>query len=354
MKIRLTLLFTFLTFSGFSQYNSPESVEYDFANNRWLIANNSGNSILARSASGVLSTFITGVTGPHGIEIVNDTLYVCSGSSLKAYRVSSAAPVFSINLGASFLNGITHDSTYLYITDFSAFKIYRFNMATHSFSVFVTGLSKSPNGMIYDQPNNRCVFVNWGSAAPIMAFDVTSAAVSTVSTTLLGNCDGITKDGAGNYYISSWSSNKILRYNNTFTTGPITVVSGLTNPADIFYNLLNDTLGVPNSGSLNNTAYYYFGVTSIGEIEKDLFKLSVNPNPVVTHAQISFTLPEKSAVTITLIDTKGSLVKMISAETQAAGIHNQLIDFSEVSAGDYLLKMTINGKTETKKVVKIK
>ena len=96
------------------------------------------------------------------------------------------------------------------------------------------------------------------------------------------------------------------------------------------------------------------GVTSIGETEKNLFKLSINPNPVVSNAQISYILPEKSVVTFSLIDTKGSLVKMISAETQAAGIHNQPIDFSEVSAGDYLIKMTIDGKMETKKVVIIK
>ena len=138
---------------------------------------------------------------------------------MKAYNLISAAPIFSINLGATFLNGITHDADYLYITDFSAKKIYRFDLVTIAFTVFVTGLAKSPNGIIYDQPNNRCVFVNWGTAAPIMAFDITTAAVSTITTTTLGNCDGIAKDGAGNYYVSSWTLNGISRFNNTFTGG---------------------------------------------------------------------------------------------------------------------------------------
>ena len=63
---------------GFAQaYNSPESVEFDYAHNRWLIANNSGNNILARSsATGAVTLFATCSGGPHGIEIVNDTLYV--------------------------------------------------------------------------------------------------------------------------------------------------------------------------------------------------------------------------------------------------------------------------------------
>ena len=118
--------------SNAQTYSSPESIEFDYANDRWLIANNNGNNILARNSAGILSVFVAGVTGPHGLEIVDDTLYVCSGGTLKAYDINTAGLIFSISLGATFLNGITHDADYLYITDFSAKKIYRFNMAPHA------------------------------------------------------------------------------------------------------------------------------------------------------------------------------------------------------------------------------
>jgi hypothetical protein len=341
-------------------YNSPESIEFDYANNRWLIANNSGNNILARnSATGALTVFAACSGGPHGIEIVNDTLYVCAGANIKLFNINTAAAIGTISMGATFLNGITHDNNYLYATDFTAKKIYRVNIATRAFSIFVTGLAKSPNGIIYDQPNNRCVFVNWGTSAPIMAFDITTAATSTVTTTSLGNCDGIAKDGTGNYYVSSWTLNGISKFNNTFTGGPTTVVTGLNSPADIFYNTITDTLGVPNSGTsgtsiyTNKTSYHYFGsATGVNEqIAKSTLSLSVNPNPIVKAAEINYELPENSKVLIRLFDLKGSLVKTIVDEEQTKGAQTTFFSKSNLAGGQYLLQIETEKYQETKKII---
>lgn len=346
--------------TAFSQaYSSPESIEFDYANNRWFISNNGNGQILERnSATGVRSIFATGIpSGPHGLEIVNDTLYVCDGGSLKAYNINTAALVFNISLGGSFLNGITHDNSgYLYITDFSAYKIFRFNITNRSFTTFVPSTilgTVSPNGIIFDQPNNRCVFVNWGASAPIKAVDLTTAVVTTVTPTTLGNCDGIAKDGAGNYYVSSWSGgSKVTRFTNTFTT-PTTVIStGLSNPADIFYNVVTDTLGVPNSGAGNNTTYHYFGTsTSIVETEDDRFKFSVSPNPITKTAEIKYELEEQGHVYIHLFDVKGQLVKTIVDGDSPKGPHSLLFDRLMLSAGNYFFTISTAQGTETKKVV---
>jgi len=207
MKQLFTILSVVL-FSGFGfaqAYNSPESIEFDYANNRWLIANNSANNILSRSSvTGAVTVFATCTGGPHGIEIVNDTLYVCAGANIKMFNINTAAAIGTISMVSTFLNWITHDNTYLYSTDFTAKKIYRINIATRAFSIFVASTgTASPNGIIYDQPNNRCVFVNWGASAPINAMDVTTGAVTLITASTLGSCDGIAKDGAGNYFISS-------------------------------------------------------------------------------------------------------------------------------------------------------
>ena len=262
IKTYALVLSVFVTTLAFAQatYNGPESVEYDYTNNRWLIANTDNGNILARSNTGVLSVFTAGPLAPYGIEIVGTTLYVCDGSRIKGYNLTSAAEVFNVNTGATFLNGITHDNSgNLYATDFSAKKIYKIKIATQQVTTFVTGLAKSPNGIIYDQPNNRCVFVNWGTNAPIMAVSLADSTTSTITTTTLSNCDGIAKDGAGNYYVSSWGLNGISKFNNTFMGGPTTVVTSLSSPADIFYNTVNDTLAVPNSGNSNNVGFYYLG-----------------------------------------------------------------------------------------------
>lgn len=357
-----------LTAAGFAQtYNSPESVEFDYAHNRWLIANNSGNNILARSsATGALTLFAACSGGPHGIEIVNDTLYVCAGSNLKAFNINTGAQIFSKALGATFLNGITHDDNgYLYLTDFSALKIYRFNITNRTSSVFVaaTGGTSSPNGIIYDQPNNRCVFVGWGASAPIKAMDITTGAITTILTSTLSNCDGIAKDAAGNYYISSWGSGAatgaITRFNNTFSGGGTTVVTGLGKPADIFYNTLTDTLGVPNSNATgtgayaNNTSYHYFG--SAAGVEESVISgklnVSVNPNPVVKTAEINYDLPSNGKVLIQLFDIKGAVVKTIVDESQTKGKQTTFFSKSGLSAGTYLLKIETGTYQETHRII---
>ncbi len=348
-----TLLSMYMLASFAQSYNSPESIEFDYANNRWLIANNSGNNILARnSATGAVTVFAPCSGGPHGIEIVNDTLYVNAGGSIKLFNLNNGAAIATIAMGATFLNGLTHDNTYLYSTDFSAKKIYRVNIATRAFSVFVnaTGGTSSPNGIIYDAANNRCVFVGWGASAPIKAVDVTTGAVTTIITSTLGNCDGITMDGAGNYYISSWTGNKITRFTNTFTS-PTTVVTGLSNPAEIFYNTLTDTLGNTNSGTLNNTTYHYFGSpTSITEIENET-TLTVFPNPIQKSATIIFDLEESEQVNISMYDAKGAFVQLVSDSKLAKGKNQFEIERGTLSAGNYVLKVTTAKKVLTHKLV---
>lgn len=336
------ILLMLFSLSGFTQtYSSPESLEYDYANDRWLISNKSANNILARSsATGVLSIFATGISSPHGIEIANDTVYVCSGSTLKAYELNTGASVFSINLGASYLNGITHDSTYLYITDFSAKVIYRFNMITRDYSIFIPVQPKSPNGIIFDQLNNRCVFVNWGPSAPVMAFDVTSAVVTTLTPTTLSNCDGIAIDGAGDFYISSWGLNGISKFDNSFSTGPVTVVTGLTSPADIFYNIQSDTLGVANSGSLSNTSYHFFGsTTSLNDIRGSASKFMLVPNPVIDDAFIHFNSKAFDMVELRIYDASGRPVHSPLTYKLMQGENQLLFNREGLSAGKYYISI---------------
>lgn len=352
-----------LFFSGtavFAQtYNSPESIEFDYANNRWFIANNGGNNILTRNSSnGALAVFVaTGFSGggPHGLEIVGDTLYACAGGSLRAYNINTAALVFNINLGATFLNGITHDNSgNLYITDYSGNKIYRFNIATHQFNAFVsTGLS-SPNGIIFDQPNNRCVFVQWTGA--IKSVSLTDSTVSTlVASSGLSSIDGITKDGIGNYYVSSWSPTRITRYTNTFTSPTAVVTTGLSNPADIFYNVVTDTLGVPNSGSGNNTTYHYFGsATGIPDALDNNYSFCVVPSIVATTAEIRYELKADEQVFIGLFDISGKMVRSILTENQSKGKHAIVEDLSSLSSGTYFCKIQSQSGQYQQKVIVVK
>jgi Secretion system C-terminal sorting domain len=269
MKKIILLVFSFISISLFSQsLSSPESVEWDQDNNRWLIGNSGNGTILARSISGTLTTLVSGIpSGPYGIETLFDKVFVCSGGFIRGYNLSNGANIFNLNVGGTFLNGLTSDGVnILYATDFSAKKIFRINVAANSFTTIASGLVKTPNGILCEPENNRCLIVNWGANAPIVAINLTTNAITTVLATTLGNCDGITKDSCGNYYITAWSNNKLNKFSPALT-GTFTVIPGtLSSPADIDcrFGATFDTIGIPGGGIL-----------SFPEILK--------PNPIITN-----------------------------------------------------------------------
>ena len=207
---------------------------------------------------------------------------------MKGYLLSTGATIFNLNVGATFLNGMTHDNSgNLYATDFSGKKIYKIVIATSTFSTIATSLVQSPNGIVFDAANNRCVFANWGSNAPIKAIDLATFNVTTLITTTNSNIDGITRDAAGNYYISTWGSQNVLRYDSAFANAPFSIATGLNNPADIFVNVVDNVLGIPNSGN-NTVTFINLNLSTNSFDENWLQSISVNPNPIVSQATLHF------------------------------------------------------------------
>ena len=309
MKILFTLfILCSIQLCSAQTYSGPESAEYDYANTRWLIANTQSHQVLARDNSGALAVFVDSlVSGPYGIEIVGDTLFCCCGSSIKGFLLSNASLVFNLNLGATFLNGLAHDASgNLFATDFSAKTIHKVGIFALTDTIVATGLVQSPNGIIFDVIGNRCIFVNWGSNAPIKAIDLSTFVVSVVKTTSLSSCDGISRDGNGRYYVSNWGSQSVVQYDNTFSNAPVTVVSGLNNPADIFYNTLNDTLAIPNAGN-NTVTFFGFNTVDIKNYEFPNDR-GVYPNPSNSNSNLFFHLNKSEYVLMELYTLSGKLV----------------------------------------------
>lgn len=282
-------------------FNSPESVDYDAAGGRWLVGQNGSGLVHVLSpATNTLSAFASGIpSGPHGIETVGDTVFVCDGANLKGFNRLTGAQVINENLGATFLNGITSDGgANLFITDFSAKKIYRFNRLTLAHNIMVTGLVKSPNGIYYDGPGNRCVFVNWGSNTTIMAMSLSDSTTTVLATPGLSNIDGITRDAAGNWYVTSWGNQSLMKFDPAFANAPVAVLTGLSNPADIDINTAGDSIGIPNSGNANNVVFFTVSTTvGLNPMQRNLL-VSVFPNPAsdVVRLQWAFAGAERVVV----------------------------------------------------------
>ena len=260
MKSVLLFLLAFISLEISAQFSSPESVEFDAPRNRYIVASTNGGGNLYSVVPGSAPVlFTSAVSSPYGICIVGDSVYVCDNSSyIKVFNLNTGAAAGSINTGGSFLNGICTDfAGNIYATDFSAKTIYRMSIATQQVNLYVANTTNTPNGIVFDPFHNRLVVASWGSNAPIRAVSLSDSTISTIKTTTFTNIDGITIDQDGNFYIAEWGGDKAYFFDSALLNPPLLVVSGLSNPADISYNQLRDTLAVPNT-SANSVTFYGF------------------------------------------------------------------------------------------------
>ncbi len=331
-----------LTFSVFllhavalAQYNGPESVEYDLVGDRYFVSNTSSNVIKVRTQAGVVTDFVAVNPAPYGLEIMGDTLFACSGGSVKGYLLSTAAQVFNRNLGGSFCNGIASDGRFLYVTDFSATRIYKVDVANNAHTTLVTNTGGTPNGIVWDPIGERLVVVFWGTGASVKAFDrVSGASTTLVANTGLSNIDGVTIDCNGRFLLASWSPDRISRYDADFA-GPAVdlAVPGLNNPADIDFDLVNDRICIPNSGANTVTLFDVDCSTGIEEVAGRRLRAVPNPASDILRFEPATTRPEPYI----LLDGRGLLIGGGSLST---GAH---LDISVLTAGIYTVLFTRTG-----------
>jgi hypothetical protein len=237
-------------------YSGPESVEFDPVNNRYIVSNTTSGNLQSVVPGNNPVLFTPNVGAPYGLVVVDSTVYVNDGGMVLGFNLTTGLQTFTSNINASFLNGICADTSgHIYTTDFNAKKIYKVNISDGSFSIFVSATTKVPNGILFDAAGNRLLYCTWGTGVQIKAVSLVDSSQTVLKTTTLSNDDGIAMDAQGHVYISVWGTQSIYMLDSAFANAPVQVVTGLSSPADIFYNVLNDTLAVPNSG--NNTVNFY-------------------------------------------------------------------------------------------------
>lgn len=327
------------------QLTGIESAEYDALNHRFLISN--GNNIIQVDGAGnEVDYFGSDPEADYGMEVMGNALYAIVGNAVKAYDLTSGLQVSSITItGSAFLNGMASDNDHrIWVTDFSEKTIYEIDftdLANPSFVQVVSNTVTTPNGICYDPDNNRLVFVNWGSSAKIKAVSLDDYAVSTlVNNTGVGNIDGIDNDNYGNFYIASWTPNRITKYSSEFTISEtISVVGSLSSPADIAYAEEIDTLIIPNSGN-STVRFVGFSPSGIKATSQNPLAFSCYPNPVNENSVISFRLHQPGVTRIEILDTQGKMVELIFEENLPASLNKIVIGDLDISPGNYLWRIT--------------
>jgi hypothetical protein len=105
-------------------------------------------------------------------------------------------------------------------------------------------------------------------------------------------------------------------------------------------------------------------LTSLEDIESSVPEVRINqgdeieavnyPNPARQMGYVSFKLHGPSAVTLQLYTLQGQLLQtVLNNENLGYGKHVQAMDFSamHVKPGSYFIRMSINGKTRTLKMI---
>ncbi|MEI6507450.1 MAG: T9SS type A sorting domain-containing protein [Bacteroidota bacterium] len=93
---------------------------------------------------------------------------------------------------------------------------------------------------------------------------------------------------------------------------------------------------------------------SVREIKNDNFAMSsVYPNPANNNdgAYIGFNLKNESNVSFEIVSLMGQKVKAFADKTFAAGQNGMELNLTGVDAGVYFVNMTVNGLTQTKKLI---
>lgn len=332
------------SFNMFAQsFSSPESVEWDAANTRWLIANPGSGKIQAQIPGNNPVLFASGCTsGPHGIEILGNVIYANDGGRVRGFDLSNGTEVFNLNLQASFLNGLTTDGdSVLYATDFSAGKVYRINPTTNSYYAVQTNMSETPNGILYDAANERCIIVCWGGSAPILAMSVLPPYnLTTVMNTSLGNCDGVSRDQNGYYYVAAWGNNRLNRISPDFSGTPQTLSQALFSPADIDIKWdVIDTAGIPNSS--NNTVTYLPLSSTAETVELQQTEASLHVFPDGTG--------EMLIVDVLLPNDQRGVVEVFNSEGKKCATHN----FESAYSGKQLIQLPRNASMKGLCVVRV-
>lgn len=343
MKRILSLAIVALSIPAFSQtLSNIEGVEYDPTNQIFLVGN--GSNVVRMHSDAVPQGALGVAQADYGLEVMGNNLYTIVGTSVKCYDVTSGSLQWSMPIaGSTFLNGMASDGVNrVWVTDFSAKKLYELDVTdpvNPSYSTVVANTTTTPNGITYDAANNRLVMVSWGANAPIKAIDLTTYALSVLTTTSIGNCDGIDHDAYGNYYVSSWSPNAITKFSNDFTTSQtITVSGGVSSAADLCYAEEIDTLAIPCTGN-NVVKFLGFAPAFVGEVSSSEFQVSGYPTQVTDEFNVNFSLSQPQYVRMELYDATGKKVEDIYSGTLPQGEHRYLLTSLPSASGMYFVRV---------------
>ncbi len=252
-----------------SGLSTPESAIFDAIRGVWYISNINGvpndadnNGFITRVSADLATVdtmFIAGGVGgvtldaPKGMALVGDTLWVADISNVRAFHVTTGAPVASVAVdGAVFLNDVVVGAQgTLYISDtgirFGADgmthpgpdRIFQLAGRTVTEALRFEG-APGPNGLLFDESFGRLLILPFASNT---IFEWTpGAAFADSIASGPGSFDGAVRLADGRILVSSWADSTV----HVLANGALTpLISGLPAPADLGLDERSAIIAVP-------------------------------------------------------------------------------------------------------------
>ncbi|KPL07073.1 hypothetical protein AMJ86_06040 [bacterium SM23_57] len=340
--------------------NQPESVTYHAADNRYLVSNWATGHLVAIDSAGGQSYVLMNQSCFAGLHIIGDVVYVsCRYEGVRGFDLTTGLNVLNVPIpGAANINDITADNVgNLYVSYPSESKIYKINVAAANVSEFMTTGLYAPNGLCFDELYNRILICSYRNNSPIQAINLDDSTLSTVTTTFLDGLDGITMDSDRNVYVSSWETNTVYRFDSTFTNPPLVFSTHPDDPADIFFDTINNILAVP----LFFTSQVEFipATTSIQESTVGITPMNVilypnYPNPFNPTTRLTFEIPFADHISLVVYNITGQEVTSLANGWFVPGVYQLAFDGTQLPSGLYFARLKAGDFSQVQKILLLK
>ncbi len=248
-----------------SDFEAPESVLVDPEDGAYYVSNvngatgdKDGNGYISKIGPNgkiVIQKFIGGrkedhpLHAPKGLALLGNRLFVTDIDTVKVFDKRTRKIVAIVDLSglhATFLNDIATDVFgNLYVSDTLEDRIFLIRPEKgYAVSVFKESADLGgPNGLMVNPHNRNLMVVTWKTGRIL---EIDPFGNIHVLKKGLEALDGITYDGAGNLYVSSFENGEIHRVAHLGRGSLTTFVTGLLTPADISYDYKKNELLVPS------------------------------------------------------------------------------------------------------------
>ncbi|MBU1937294.1 T9SS type A sorting domain-containing protein [bacterium] len=348
--------------------NNPESVVYDSARHCYLVSNWAENSgeIVRIDSNGTQTYFSTALQGQYqiaGLYIYGDTLLAAAGNAPDAgvagFSLETGELLYFIVIpGIGLPNDITSDTSgIIYLTDYWGDKLYKIIDRTPY--VFMTANLGNPNGIMYDELYNRLLIVSvTRPGSPILQVALEDSVLSMVTQTGLSGGDGIAMDDERNVYLCEWTHDRIYTFDSTFTVGPEVFSTGHNDPADFYFDRVNQVLAVPNFSG-NSVDFIPIIPSAIWEtvaveIPQNITLYQNWPNPFNPFTVIRFHLNEPGFVSLKVYNLLGQEIATLLSGMKTAGTQTITFNGKDLPSGIYLYRLETDDFAAQKKMLLLK